>query len=481
VFNDPMPWLATVLLAVVSLSGLAVARLRRRLKAAQAVNRDLRARLASAVQAQKHARKRTRALAVMAKSTKAMRNEFLSNIGHEVRTPMNTIMGMTELALSTDLAEKQRHYLERVRESGHSLMGLLNDLVDLAKIHANRLELRPTAFRLRDCLGDVVGKFSCRANQKGLRLVHEIEPDVPDVLVGDPGRLRQLVGTLLSNAIKFSERGEVRVRAEVGGRQKTSVELHVAVADRGIGIPPEAVCEIFEAFKQADGSKTRARGGCGLGLAIASELVPLMGGHIWVESEVGKGSVFHFTAPFSLQEKAARPVSSYDSGLLRGVRVLLHSNEPDRCDLIEQWLGELGMEAARAEDADAVVRILSEADRCGKPFPFVVLNALACANDGLVRARHILQHGEPGSTHLIMITPAGERGDATTCEAAGVTAYLTGPVSRTQLAQSLVLALETRMSGETIPLITSHTLRETWESDVAGARDGKKAEAAASS
>jgi len=235
---------------------------------------------------------------------------------------MNTIMGMTELALSTDLTERQRHYLEYVRGGAHSLMGLLNDLLDLAKIHANRLELRPTEFRLRDCLGDVVGKFRCRARQKGLRLVHEIEPDVPDALVGDPGRLRQLVGTLLSNAIKFSERGEVRVHAEVDRRQKASVQLHVAVADRGTGIPPEAMCQIFEAFKQADGSKTRACGGCGLGLAIASELVPLMGGYIWVESEVGEGSVFHFTACFGLQERAARPRPLYDSGHLRGLRVL---------------------------------------------------------------------------------------------------------------------------------------------------------------
>ena len=476
-----MPWLATVLVVLVTLSGLAVARLHRRLKATRAVNRDLQARLASAVQAQKHARKRARALAVMAKSTKAMRNEFLSNIGHEVRTPMNTIMGMTELALSTDLTERQRHYLEYVRGGAHSLMGLLNDRLDLAKIHANRLELRPTEFRLRDCLGDVVGKFRCRARQKGLRLVHEIEPDVPDALVGDPGRLRQLVGTLLSNAIKFSERGEVRVHAEVDRRQKASVQLHVAVADRGTGIPPEAMCQIFEAFKQADGSKTRACGGCGLGLAIASELVPLMGGYIWVESEVGEGSVFHFTACFGLQERAARPRPLYDSGHLRGLRVLLLSDEPHRCDLIEQWLVELGMEAVRAEDADAAVRILSEADRCGRPFPFVVLNALACVNDGVIRARDILQHSKPGTTQLIMITSAGERGDATACEAAGVTAYLTEPVSRSQLVQSLVLALETRGSVEAVPLITSHTLRERRESGLTGVRDGEKAEAAAPS
>jgi len=360
-------------------------------------------------------------------------------------------------------------------------MGFLNDLLDLAKIHANRLELRPTEFRLRDCLGDVVAKFRRRARQKGLRLVHEIEPDVPDALVGDPGRLRQLVGTLLSNAIKFSERGEVRVHAEVGRRQKASVELYVTVADRGIGIPPEAMCRIFEAFKQADGSKTRARGGCGLGLAIASELVPLMGGHIWGESEVGKGSVFHFTACFGLQERAARPRPSYDSGHLRGARVLLLGDEPDRCDIIEQWLVELGMEAVRADDADAAVRILSEADRCGRPFAFVVLNTLVCAGDGLIRVRDILRHNKAGMTHLIMTTSAGERGDATACEAAGVAAYLTEPVSRAQLVQSLALALQTRGSGEAVPLITSHTLREIWESDLAGARDGEKAEAAAPS
>jgi len=441
--------------------GIAVVRLRRRLSRAQTAAASDHFRCQDALQNLARARKRARELAVMAKSAKALRNEFLSNISHEVRTPMNAIMGMTELALSTDLTPKQRHYLERAREASGSLLGLLNDLLDLAKIHTHRLRLNPISFRLEECLSDVVAKFRPRAGQKGLRFEFRLAPGLPEVLLGDPGRLRQVVGALLSNAVKFTEKGGVSLDLEVREQDGGEVCFHGIVTDTGIGIPPEKRDLIFEAFRQGDASETRTHGGCGLGLAIASELVHMMGGRIWFESEPGKGSRFHFTVRFQRQESQATQSAECDFSRLRGRRALVvHGDKPVR-QALERMLGALQVQTAPAASAEAALQTLDDVRRAERPFELVIVEDALAPRGGFPLAQRLLADRAHGEAPIIMITAAGKRGDAARCQRLGIRAYLTLPIDGQELAEALVAALEcSGLEGRKAPLITRHWLRE---------------------
>ncbi|HUT57279.1 MAG TPA: ATP-binding protein [Phycisphaerae bacterium] len=462
-------WLVpTCLILLAAAIGLALW-LRRRLKRTRAEADEARSRLAVITQDLESARKRARALAVMAHSAKALRNEFLSNISHEVRTPMNTILGMTDLLLETDPAPKQRRYLEKVRAAGHSLLDLLNDLLDLSRIHARRLSLDPQGFRLRDCIGDVTVRFRPQADRKQLTLRCDADPDVPDEVVGDPGRLRQVLGTLLSNAIKFTETGEVRVHAALVSEDAAKAEVQFTVTDTGIGIPKEAQAKVFEAFRQLDGSATRTHGGCGIGLAIASQLVALMGGRITVESESGRGSTLHFTIRLGLRQEAEAPLAPCDLSRLSRLRALVVNSQSDIRESLVTMLGRLRMESVAVADAGAAFAALRQARADGRPRRFVLLDATTPGGNVFDLAATIAGKPDYGRPAIVLVTHAGRRGDVARCRELGLAAYLTFPLSVAELAQALLMILDGRSAAAgPQQVVTTHLVREQLAAPLSG-------------
>ena len=282
-------WILTLLATGVLVALAWIMMLRRRVQAQtiqlSSSNRELSAALTAAEQAKR-----------MAQEANKLKSEFLANMSHEIRTPMNAILGMTALAQDTSCADERNEYLGDVMTAAKSLLALLNDILDFSKIEAGRLDLSPISYSLRGCLNEAAGTLSVNAEQKGLRLLVNVSPEVPEVVVGDPTRLRQVLLNLLNNAIKFTDAGSIETHVSLYDRQGPMLNLHFSVHDTGVGIPAEKIDAIFEAFRQADGSIARKYGGTGLGLTICSRLVRLMGGHIWAESAPGVGSTFHFTA-----------------------------------------------------------------------------------------------------------------------------------------------------------------------------------------
>ena len=457
----PAGWVAVCAALTAAGAGVVAAWIaRRRLRRSRAELRQVRGRVNVLVQDLDRAKRRTRSLAVMAKSAKAVRNEFLSSISHEVRTPMNTIMGMTDLALSTADDARQRHHLERVRAAGDTLLTLLNDLLDLSKIHAHRLRLDVQDFRLRDCIADVVGRYRVRAEQKGLAFACDLASGLPDNVVGDPGRLRQVLGVLLSNALKFTDEGRIAVRVGVGEATETDVVLRFTVADTGVGIPDGMQAEIFEAFRQVDGSVTRAHGGCGIGLAIAAELVAMMGGEIHADSRPDEGSTFAFTARFGVRSDADGPARSPGPGALQGIRVLVvHGNREMRERLVGM-LALAGADVLAEEDADGGRAALEQARANGRPFRVAMLDAHLPAGSAFALARRLVEDASCGRPKVVIVTHAGTRGEAARCREVGAVAYLTFPMGVDDLSECLRMVLERPQAAEPADLVTIHRVRE---------------------